>query len=91
MKTLRLISCMVMLTMAIHVTGQGMFFDETSFSSGKNKKEKGYFNITQIRVKQYNIFGTSMLRDDNTLIVVNQQGLFFYDISDLENIVQLNP
>ena len=38
-------------------------------------------------VKQYsNISGTSMLRDDNILIVANKQGLSFYDISDLGNI-----
>jgi hypothetical protein len=39
------------------------------------------------QVKQYpNISGTSMLADSNTLIVVNKQGLSFYDISNLENI-----
>jgi hypothetical protein len=38
-------------------------------------------------LKQYpNISGTSMLRDEDVLIVANEQGLSFYDISDLENI-----
>ena len=40
--------------------------------------------------KQYtNISGTSMLRDGDVLIVANQQGLIFYDISNLENITLL--
>ena len=39
------------------------------------------------QVKQYsNISGTSMLKEDDKLIVANRQGLFFYDISDLEHI-----
>jgi len=38
-------------------------------------------------VKEYSsISGSCMLKDGNILAVANQQGLFFYDISDLENI-----
>jgi hypothetical protein len=43
-------------------------------------------------IKRYpTISGSSMLKDGNTLIVANKQGLFFYDITDLRNIEQLNP
>jgi hypothetical protein len=50
--------------------------------------DKGQFVELDIeQVKQYpTIAGTSMLRDDDLLIVANKQGLLFYDISDLENI-----
>ena len=40
------------------------------------------------QVKKYPaISGTSMLKDGNKLIVANRQGLLFYDISDLDNIM----
>ena len=39
------------------------------------------------RVKLYtNISGSAMLRDGDRLIVANKQGLFIYNISDLQNI-----
>jgi len=42
------------------------------------------------QVKQYrNISGTSMLKEGDVLIVASKQGLSFYDISDLENIMPL--
>ena len=39
--------------------------------------------------KQYPFGGSSMLKEGDRLIVANPQGLFFYDISDLENIVPI--
>jgi len=35
------------------------------------------------------ISGSCMLKDGNVLAIANQQGLFFYDISNLENIVPI--
>ena len=37
-------------------------------------------------VKKYPIQGSCYLKEDNILTIVNAKGLFFYDISDLENI-----
>ena len=40
------------------------------------------------RVRDYsNISGLAMLRDGDHLYIANRQGLFVYDISDLENII----
>ena len=45
---------------------------------------------TMEQVKSYpQISGMRMLRDHDTLIIARTQGLSFYDISDLENITQL--
>ena len=50
MRTIRLIFYMAILTMSIHVPIQGQSLNDANFSSGKNEKEKGYFNSTQISI-----------------------------------------
>lgn len=47
-RVMRLIFFMAVLTMTIHVTGQGQVLDDVITLFGKNKKEKGYFNVTQV-------------------------------------------
>jgi hypothetical protein len=47
--------------------------------------QDGWWITEQVR-QYFNISGTSMLKDGDTLIVAGKQGLSFYDISDLKNI-----
>jgi len=47
------------------------------------------WNSSLRQEKQYPFGGSSMLKDGDRLIVANPQGLFFYDISNLENIVPI--
>jgi len=66
---------------------------ETIFALGKQLtlyRYNLYSNYPVEIVKQYpDISGSSMMSDGNTLIVAGKQGLLFYDISDLENIILL--
>ena len=47
-------------------------------------------NGIQFLKKYPDISGTCMLKEGNVLAVANQKGLFFYDISDLENITPIH-